>query len=75
MLAFQNGGVDAHKEPGINDDVPVSQQGLRDGEDENGSPIVFYNGRDIPFMAALLETPGMMAIFSGHDHGNDWYVL
>ncbi|WPH02356.1 Hypothetical protein R9X50_00521900 [Acrodontium crateriforme] len=28
--------------------------------------------QDTPFMEALLDTPGMMALFSGHDHGNDW---
>lgn len=68
MTAFQDGGIDSHKEPGINDDYPVSQQGLV--KDEDG--IDQYTGKDIPFMSALLETPGMMAIFSGHDHGNDW---
>ena len=23
-------------------------------------------------MQALLDTPGLMAVFSGHDHGDDW---
>jgi hypothetical protein len=72
MAAFQKSGVNPNKEPGINDDDPLAQQGLVNVEDEEGSPTVFYNGRDIPFMNALLETAGMMALFSGHDHGNDW---
>ncbi|OAL54039.1 Metallo-dependent phosphatase [Pyrenochaeta sp. DS3sAY3a] len=31
-----------------------------------------YNGADIPFMTALVETEGLMSVFSGHDHGVDW---
>ena len=31
-----------------------------------------YGGADIPFMTALVETEGLMAVFSGHDHGVDW---
>jgi hypothetical protein len=65
MLDFQNEGVSATKQPGINDDVPLDQQGMVNGE---------YTGADIPFMQALLETEGLMGLFSGHDHGNDWYV-
>jgi hypothetical protein len=72
MAAFQKSGVDPHEEPGINDDNPLAQQGLVNGKDENGAPTTFYNGQDIPFMTALLKAPGMMALFSGHDHGNDW---
>lgn len=64
MLAFQNTTVNPNKEPGINDDVPLAQQ----GDDSNGD----YIGTDIPFMAAMLDTPGLMATFSGHDHGDDW---
>ncbi|KAL4916360.1 Metallo-dependent phosphatase-like protein [Aspergillus aurantiobrunneus] len=63
--AFQNDGVDSRTEPGINDDIPVKQQGyLWDGDN--------YMGQDIPFMEALLRTEGLIASFSGHDHGNDW---
>jgi hypothetical protein len=72
MAAFQRSSVDPRKDPGLNDDNPLAQQGLVDGQDEDGSPITYYSGQDIPFMTALLETPGMMALFSGHDHGNDW---
>lgn len=62
MLAFQQlPGVKPHYEPGINDDNPLAQQGAAN-----------YTGQDIPFMRALLSTPGLMAVFSGHDHGDDW---
>ena len=64
MLAFQDTGVKPHKEPGINADVPLAQQGQ--GNDNS------YYGQDVPFMAALLDTPGLMGVFSGHDHGDDW---
>jgi hypothetical protein len=33
-----------------------------------------YTGGDVPFMKALLESEGLKAVFSGHDHGDDWYV-
>ena len=65
MAAFQSEiGVNEYKEPGINDDNPLAQQGL----DNDGN----YIGTDIPFMKALANTPGLMATFSGHDHGDDW---
>ncbi|KAK5053094.1 hypothetical protein LTR84_002068 [Exophiala bonariae] len=54
MLTFQEAGVDKHRQPGINDDVPLSSQV---GDEE--------------FLAALSEA-GVQAVFSGHDHGNDW---
>jgi hypothetical protein len=28
-----------------------------------------YSGADTPFMKALVETKGLMGVFSGHDHG------
>lgn len=65
MNAFQTrpGGVDENKEPGINDDYPLAPQSIENDE---------YKGGDIPFMRAIASTPSMKAIFSGHDHGNDW---
>lgn len=54
-------GVDPHYQPGINDDYMLAQQGQGD-----------YRGQDIPFMEALASTPGMVALFSGHDHGDTW---
>lgn len=63
MAAFQSTGVDAHEEPGINDDNPLAPQSLTHG---------VYTAGDIPFMRALSTTPSLRAVFSGHDHGNDW---
>jgi len=63
MAAFQSAGVNPRKEPGINDDNPLAMQGSVSGG---------YDGSDVPFMSALLQTQGMMAVFSGHDHGDDW---
>lgn len=55
MRAFQDEtGVDEHREPGINDDVPLEGQ-----------------VGDEAFLTAL-EEEGVAAVFSGHDHGNDW---
>lgn len=65
MLAFQDQGVNNNTEPGINDDVPLAQQGL---STETGE----YIGADVPFMEALLSIPNLIATFSGHDHGDDW---
>lgn len=73
MLAFQNHGVEGHRAPGINDDVPVAQQGQGWGPgDVPSGDSDAYVGQDIPFMSELLDTPGLLAVFSGHDHGNDW---
>ena len=44
--------------PGINDDVPLDPQG--DG------------WQDAPFLRALIDTPNLHSIYSGHDHGNSW---
>lgn len=64
LRAFQETGIDNHTEPGINDETPVKQQGYFWVEND-------YMGQDVPFMDALLHT-GIVASFSGHDHGNDW---
>ncbi|KAL2067556.1 hypothetical protein VTL71DRAFT_1981 [Oculimacula yallundae] len=44
--------------PGLNDDVPLAAQG--DG------------WQDVPFMQALVDTPGLHSVYSGHDHGDAW---
>lgn len=65
-------GVDPNREPGINDDYILAQQaqGWRaDGADDSSCE---YGGQDVAFMQALVNTPGIMAVFSGHDHGDDW---
>jgi hypothetical protein len=64
MAAFQvELRVNPKSEPGINDDNPLATQGTVDE---------VYLGKDVPFEKALLQIPGLMAAFSGHDHGNDW---
>ncbi|KAK4550022.1 hypothetical protein LTR36_002989 [Oleoguttula mirabilis] len=73
MLAFQQGpGVQSHYEPGINDDDPLAQEGYAEGQGDVTGTVSKYAGQDIPFMQALLDTAGLMAVFSGHDHGDDW---
>ncbi|KAK3377247.1 Metallo-dependent phosphatase-like protein [Lasiosphaeria ovina] len=70
-LALQKKGLDAHRQPGINDDVPVAQQGdgpCIDGTAAGGATCE----QDVPFLEALTSTPGLMALFSGHDHGDTW---
>ncbi|TID20302.1 Metallo-dependent phosphatase [Venturia nashicola] len=65
MAAFQirPGGVDKNKEPGINEDYPLAPQSIVNDT---------YTAEDVPFMRALATTPSLKAVFSGHDHGNDW---
>ncbi|KAJ5794361.1 hypothetical protein N7457_000960, partial [Penicillium paradoxum] len=63
MRAFQKSGVSPKTEPGINGER-VQQQGY--------SPNTGYNSQDLPFIEALLNTTGLIATFSGHDHDNDW---
>ncbi|KAL4907742.1 hypothetical protein BDW74DRAFT_189184 [Aspergillus multicolor] len=65
-------GIDANTEPGINDDIPLAQQGQGWCEDGTNSEDCVYGGQDVPFMKALLETPGLLGLFSGHDHGDTW---
>lgn len=72
MLAFQNKGVDQHREPGINDDKPLAQQGSTSGQGNVQGATFNYTGQDIPFMKAMLGVKGLIATFSGHDHGDDW---
>lgn len=65
-------GVRKHYQPGINDDYPLAPQGQRwcAGGVNDGS--CEYGGQDVPFMQAIASTPGLMALFSGHDHGDTW---
>ncbi|KAI5256301.1 Metallo-dependent phosphatase [Aureobasidium subglaciale] len=72
MAAFQATGVNKKREPGINDDNPLAQQGSASGQGDVSGTTFSYNGQDIPFMQALLDTKGLKAVFSGHDHGDDW---
>lgn len=63
MLGYQEEGVNPNTSPGINGEV-VGSQGTDDTD---------YTGQDRRFMQALLNTTGLLATFSGHDHKNDWY--
>ncbi|KAH8659888.1 Metallo-dependent phosphatase-like protein [Xylariales sp. PMI_506] len=65
-------GVDANRQPGINDDNPLAQQGQGWCTDDSDDSSCVYGGQDVPFMEALVSTPGLMAVFSGHDHGDSW---
>jgi hypothetical protein len=56
----KKGGKDVHF-PGLNDDVPVANQG--EGR---------WGRKDARFMQALRETGGLHSVYSGHDHGNSW---
>lgn len=46
-------GVDKHRNPGINDDVPLAAQGNE------------WGLQDVPFMKALLQVQGLLGVFSG----------
>lgn len=63
-------GVDPSRQPGINDDYVLAAQGqgwCADGLTNDGS--CDYGAQDVPFMQAITATKGLMAVFSGHDHG------
>ncbi|KAL2017967.1 hypothetical protein VTK56DRAFT_1499 [Thermocarpiscus australiensis] len=71
-LALQAKGVDPRRQPGINDDLPLAQQAQGWCPDGTNSGKCSYGGQDVPFMQAIASTPGFMALFSGHDHGDTW---
>jgi hypothetical protein len=71
-LALQNKGVDPYRQPGINDDRPLAQQAQGWCADGTNDGSCSYGGQDVPFMQTITSTPGFMALFSGHDHGNTW---
>jgi hypothetical protein len=70
--ALQDSGVDKHRQPGINDDKGLSQQAQGWCPDGRSDGTCEYGGQDEPFMKAIASTPGLMAVFSGHDHGDTW---
>jgi hypothetical protein len=65
--SFQMKGHSRTRNPGLNEES-IGQHG--DVCDSTGNNCK-YNGADVPFMTALVETQ-VMAVFSGHDHGVDW---
>ncbi len=71
-LALQEKGVDPRREPGVNDDLGLAQQSQFWCPDGTYSLDCPYGGQDGAFMEAIVNTDGMMALFSGHDHGNTW---
>ena len=64
--------VDPNRQPGINDDVPLAAQADGWCSDGSNSDECEYGRQDIPFMEALASTPGLISVFSGHDHGITW---
>ncbi|KAJ4315873.1 hypothetical protein N0V84_008142 [Fusarium piperis] len=63
-------GPNKNNQPGINEE-DVVQQGAgwcAEGTSRNCD----YGDQDLPFMRALISTPGLMGLFYGHDHGNSW---
>lgn len=71
--AFQTEiGPRPHHEPGINDDYPLAQQSQAWCSDGSNGDACQYGSQDVPFMRAIASTPGLIALFSGHDHGDTW---
>ncbi|KAF1824543.1 Metallo-dependent phosphatase [Dissoconium aciculare CBS 342.82] len=72
-LALQQyAGVDSHRQPGINDDYLLGAQAQGWCEDNVSNGTCAYGKQDIPFMKAITSTPRLLALFSGHDHGDTW---
>lgn len=72
-LAIQRyDGLDPHTEPGINDDVPLAPQAEGYCSDGVNNGTCDYGEQDLPFMRAITSIPGVLAVFSGHDHGDTW---
>ncbi|KAK7418100.1 hypothetical protein QQZ08_011387 [Neonectria magnoliae] len=65
-------GVHPHHQPGIDNEPPVAQQGAGWCPDADPEKTCVYGEQDVPFMEALVATPGIIGLFSGHDHGNTW---
>ncbi|GKT47492.1 putative inactive purple acid phosphatase 16 [Colletotrichum spaethianum] len=70
--AIQAQGIDPEKNPGINDDTPLSHQAQGWCKDGSQKDNCNYGGQDVAFMKAISDSPGMIGVFSGHDHGNSW---
>ncbi|PFH60363.1 hypothetical protein XA68_11065 [Ophiocordyceps unilateralis] len=73
-LQTENGqnSIDSHHHPGINDDYPLAAQAQGWCPDGRNDASCGYGSQDVPFMKAVAETPGLIGLFSGHDHGNSW---
>lgn len=66
MLNEQQLGIDPGREPGINDDNPLAQQGQASGQGAVSGSTFNYTSQDGPFMKSLVDTKGLIATFSGH---------
>ncbi|KAJ6442883.1 putative inactive purple acid phosphatase 16 [Purpureocillium lavendulum] len=66
------GGIDPNREPGINDDYNLAQQGQGWCANGTADGTCAYGGQDVPFMRAMAATQGLIGVFSGHDHGDTW---
>ncbi|KAI6781898.1 uncharacterized protein J7T54_005108 [Emericellopsis cladophorae] len=64
--------VHPNYQPGIDDDYPLAPQAQGWCPDGVHDGTCSYGGQDTPFMQAITTTPGLMALFSGHDHGATW---
>ncbi|POR35588.1 Putative inactive purple acid phosphatase 16 [Tolypocladium paradoxum] len=64
--------INPNLQPGINDDYPLAQQAQGWCPDGRNDASCNYGGQDVPFMRALVSTPGLIGVFSGHDHGDTW---
>lgn len=64
--------IDPKLQPGINDDYELAPQAQGWCADGRNDGTCDYGGQDIPFMEAIVSTPGLIGVFSGHDHGDTW---
>ncbi|KAM4060481.1 calcineurin-like phosphoesterase [Hirsutella rhossiliensis] len=64
--------IHPNHQPGINDDYPLAPQAQGWCSDGRNDGSCQYGGQDLPFMKAIASTPGLIALFSGHDHGDSW---
>lgn len=70
--ALQQTGVDPNKQPGVNDDMPLAPQAEGWCPDGRNDGSCWYGAQDTAFMRAISRTEGLVAVFSGHDHGDTW---
>ncbi|RTE78879.1 hypothetical protein BHE90_006625 [Fusarium euwallaceae] len=68
----ESDGPDENYQPGINEEDVVQQGDGWCAEDDDSGNSCDYGDQDLPFMQALVSTPGIIGLFYGHDHGNSW---
>ncbi|KAL7756846.1 hypothetical protein ACKLNR_013839 [Fusarium oxysporum f. sp. zingiberi] len=71
LMLQQDEGIDKNNQPGINDEKVV-QQGQGWCATDNDERDCDYGDQDLPLMRALVSTPGVIGLFSGHNHANSW---